>query len=142
MKSAFLGMLVLLVAWPAKAGRRYGARSYSTRHHTVRRLRARSLPQRRLRSRNSTRRRPSSPRFWSVGRSHGGGEKRSEAAKDAFKQGHPCPSSGKGRGPCPGYVIDHVNPLACGGTDAPSNMQWQTVEAAKAKDQWERKGCK
>jgi hypothetical protein len=42
----------------------------------------------------------------------------------------------------PGYVIDHIVPLACGGADAPSNMQWQTVAAAKAKDKWERKGCK
>jgi hypothetical protein len=24
-------------------------------------------------------------------------------------------------------VIDHVNPLACGGPDAPSNMQLQTI---------------
>jgi hypothetical protein len=41
----------------------------------------------------------------------------------------------------PGYVIDHVVPLACGGADAPSNMQWQTREAAKAKDRVERRGC-
>jgi len=38
-------------------------------------------------------------------------------------------------------VIDHVNALACGGADAPSNMQWQTVSAGKAKDRWERTGC-
>lgn len=28
----------------------------------------------------------------------------------------------------PGYVVDHVIPLACGGPDEPSNMQWQTKE--------------
>jgi hypothetical protein len=39
-------------------------------------------------------------------------------------------------------VIDHINPLACGGPDSPSNMQWQTKEAAKAKDKWERAGCR
>jgi hypothetical protein len=39
-------------------------------------------------------------------------------------------------------VIDHVKPLACGGADAPSNMQWQTAAAGKAKDAWERKGCR
>lgn len=63
--------------------------------------------------------------------------KRSEAAKDAFKQEHPCPSTGKTSGACPGYVIDHIQALKHGGADAPSNMQWQTVEAAKEKDKWE-----
>jgi len=42
----------------------------------------------------------------------------------------------------PGYVVDHVVPLACGGADAPSNMQWQTRADAKAKDKVERRGCK
>jgi hypothetical protein len=41
----------------------------------------------------------------------------------------------------PGYVIDHIVPLACGGPDVPSNMQWQTREAAKAKEKYERAGC-
>lgn len=41
----------------------------------------------------------------------------------------------------PGYVIDHKVPLACGGADSPSNMQWQTVAEAKAKDRTERSGC-
>jgi hypothetical protein len=64
--------------------------------------------------------------------------KRSAAAKDAFKQQRPCPSTGRSSGSCPGYVIDHVKPLECGGADAPSNMQWQTTSAAKAKDKTER----
>jgi hypothetical protein len=42
----------------------------------------------------------------------------------------------------PGYVVDHINPLACGGADAPSNMQWQTVAEGKAKDKVERIGCR
>ena len=37
----------------------------------------------------------------------------------------------------PGYVVDHVVALKHGGTDSPSNMQWQTKEAAKAKDKVE-----
>jgi hypothetical protein len=50
---------------------------------------------------------------------------------------HPCPSTGKTSGSCPGYVIDHVIALKHGGADSPSNMQWQTVQAAKAKDKVE-----
>jgi len=37
-----------------------------------------------------------------------------------------------------GYVIDHVVPLANGRADSPSNMQWQTIPDAEAKDRWER----
>lgn len=62
---------------------------------------------------------------------------RSEKAKDAFKKEHPCPSTGKSSGACPGYVIDHVKPLKRGGADDPSNMQWQTTAEAKAKDKTE-----
>ncbi len=40
-----------------------------------------------------------------------------------------------------GSVVDHKVPLACGGADSPSNMQWQTKAEAKAKDKVERKGC-
>jgi len=66
---------------------------------------------------------------------------RSHAAKAAFQRQVECPSTGKHRGKCPGYVIDHVKPLACGGADAPENMAWQNVADAKDKDRWERKGC-
>ena len=41
----------------------------------------------------------------------------------------------------PGHVVDHVIPLACGGADSPSNMQWQTLAEGKAKDKWERRSC-
>jgi hypothetical protein len=57
--------------------------------------------------------------------------KRSEEAKREFMRqtGYP-----HGR---PGYVIDHIIPLKRGGADSPSNMQWQTIAEAKAKDKWE-----
>lgn len=57
--------------------------------------------------------------------------KRNEAAKKAFMKqtGYP-----NGR---PGYVVDHIIPLECGGADDPSNMQWQTVAEGKAKDETE-----
>ena len=66
---------------------------------------------------------------------------RDHRAIAAFKHDHPCPATGKSKGPCKGYVIDHIKPLACGGPDRPSNMQWQTTADAKAKDKWERKAC-
>jgi hypothetical protein len=69
-------------------------------------------------------------------RNSNGTIKRSAAAKEQFERetGYP-----HGR---PGYVVDHIKPLACGGADAPSNMQWQTIEEGKAKDKTERIGCK
>lgn len=66
---------------------------------------------------------------------------RSHAAVTAFKKSQPCPVNGKTHGSCAGWVIDHVRPLACGGPDHPSNMQWQTIADAKAKDKWERRDC-
>lgn len=63
--------------------------------------------------------------------------RRSSAAKNSFKRSHPCPSTGRSYGRCPGYVIDHIQALKHGGADEPFNMQWQTISAAKAKDRWE-----
>ena len=62
---------------------------------------------------------------------HGRIPRSEEARKEFMKQtGYP-----NGR---KGYVVDHVDPLECGGADAPSNMQWQTVAEAKIKDRTER----
>lgn len=62
---------------------------------------------------------------------------RSPHARTEFKKSHPCPSTGRTHGSCPGYVVDHVKPLKRGGADRPSNMQWQTNAAAKEKDKRE-----
>lgn len=67
--------------------------------------------------------------------------KRSKEVLTTFQYYDPCPANGHARGRCPGYVIDHIVPLACGGVDDPVNLQWQTVAEGKAKDKWERKGC-
>ena len=67
---------------------------------------------------------------------------RSYSAKAAFARIEACPSTGLHKPPCAGYVIDHVKPLACGGGDVESNMQWQTIADGKAKDKWERIGCR
>jgi len=66
---------------------------------------------------------------------------RSREVTREFQRLHPCPSTGKRTGACPGYIKDHVKPLACGGPDSVSNLQWQTKRAAKEKDKWERKSC-
>lgn len=60
----------------------------------------------------------------------------------AFKRLHPCPATGKSRGACPGYVVDHINPLCARGADHHTNMQWQTIAAAKIKDREERAECR
>ena len=71
-----------------------------------------------------------------VARDAKGRIKRSEEAKHQFEV-----QTGYLHGR-PGYVVDHIKPLACGGADAPSNMQWQSVADAKAKDKVERVGCR
>lgn len=69
------------------------------------------------------------------------GQHRSLAARAEFVRMNHCPSTGRARGACPGWIVDHVKALACGGPDRPDNMQWQTVADARAKDKWERVGC-
>jgi 5-methylcytosine-specific restriction endonuclease McrA len=78
-----------------------------------------------------------------IPRSADGSILRSGAARTAFVRMHPCPSTGLTRGTCPGWQVDHVIPLACGGCDSPSNMQWlptsiKSAARPDAKDRWER----
>lgn len=72
----------------------------------------------------------------------GTAEARSKAQARHFRVDHPCPASGRVKGPCPNFVIDHVVPLCAGGLDAPINMQWQTTIAAKEKDRLEMQECR
>lgn len=64
---------------------------------------------------------------------------RSSAARSEFVKAHPCPATGRTKGSCPGYHVDHIVPLACGGADAPRNMQWLSAEANLRKGSM---GCK
>lgn len=61
----------------------------------------------------------------------------------AFQRAHPCPSTGKTTGACPGWAKDHVIPMACGGCDAVSNLQWlpnamKSAAGTLPKDRFER----
>jgi len=69
---------------------------------------------------------------------------RSTKVINAFKKQWACPSTGLHKGACPGWAIDHVIPLACGGRDAVYNMAWMPDEgkscaADYCKDRYERK---
>ena len=88
-------------------------------------------------SHGSSARSAGSTRCSSCTRQVNGRIRRSSRAKSEFQRSNPCPSTRKTSGACPGYVIDHVTPLKRGGVDKSSNMQWQTKEAAKAKDKSE-----
>ena len=72
-----------------------------------------------------------------------GSIKRSTAVLNAFKRIHPCPSTGLTSGACPDWEINHTIPLACGGCDAVSNMDWmpkriKTCTDLWCRDRWER----
>ena len=64
---------------------------------------------------------------------------RSKETPKEFQRLHPCPSTGRTTGACPGYVRDHIIPLCKNGPDTVFNMQWQTTAEAKAKDKVECK---
>jgi len=117
--------LTLSIVLPATASRGSHSTGRSSRHSSSRAGKSKG---------NHYSRRATSS---SVKRDKHGRIKRSSAAKHSFERQHPCPSTGRTSGRCPGYVVDHVRPLECGGADAPSNMQWQTVAAGKAKDRTE-----
>lgn len=73
-----------------------------------------------------------------------GTTKRSTRVINAFKKMWACPSTGLHKGACPGWAIDHVVPLACGGRDAVYNMAWipdagKSCSADYCKDRYERK---
>lgn len=77
-----------------------------------------------------------------LGATAGDAAQRSRAARAEFQRSNPCPVTGKARGACPGYQVDHITPLKCNGADAPHNMQWLTVEQHKIKTAREAKECR
>lgn len=84
------------------------------------------------------------PRVAEPVRNADGSIRRRSAVVAAFRRLHPCPSTGLTAGPCVGWAVDHVRPLACGYPDAVSNLQWlphvlKSGPGALPKDRWERK---
>lgn len=67
---------------------------------------------------------------------------RSRNAVAEFRASHECPATGRKRGPCRGYQVDHVIPLCAGGPDEPRNMQWLSVESHKLKTKNDVKFCR
>ena len=145
-------LLAILISITPAFATRSSSHSYSTHSHSLHSYSARSSGSHRSHSstggtyrtrstyshRHSYRTRSPRTSTYGIQRDSHGRIKRSAAAKNDFKRQHACPSTGRSSGACPGYVVDHVRPLECGGADAPSNMQWQTVADGKAKDKTER----
>lgn len=71
--------------------------------------------------------------------SAGAAPHRSNAERLKFVRAQACPATAQNKLPCPGFIIDHIVALCVGGADKSTNMQWLTVDAAKAKDRWECK---
>ncbi len=66
---------------------------------------------------------------------------RGRAIHGAFMLEHPCPSTGRSYGACPGYTADHVWPLCAGGVDAVNNLAWEQTMESVRKDAEERALC-
>lgn len=68
--------------------------------------------------------------------------KRDRAQVRAFRAENPCPATGRTRGACPGYHVDHITPLCAGGADRPWNMQWITKEDHRFKTLVDVRECR
>ena len=67
---------------------------------------------------------------------------RSSAEVSAFKRHNPCPATELRRGACPGWQVDHVQPLCSGGPDTVANMQWLSVKEHRVKTRGDLRVCR
>lgn len=67
---------------------------------------------------------------------------RGAAAVREFRRLHPCPATGLTRGACPGWEVDHLQALVCGGRNEPGNLQWITVQEHREKTKRDMRGCR
>ena len=59
-----------------------------------------------------------------------------------FRKGDLCPVTRHIKGTCPGYQVDHIEPLCAGGADHRANMQWLTVAEHRAKTRADVRRCR
>ncbi len=59
----------------------------------------------------------------------------------AFQHVHPCPSTNRTTGPCPGYQKDHRVPLCFSGADEIWNLQWLSIKEHRAKTVLDDRAC-
>jgi hypothetical protein len=67
---------------------------------------------------------------------------RDAAEKNAFRRDNPCPSTGRTKGACPDYQVDHKQALMNGGVDKPENMQWLGKDEHKKKTRADMRKCR
>lgn len=67
---------------------------------------------------------------------------RNHAVRVEFQRATPCPSTGRTRGPCPGYEADHRIALCAGGADRVGNLQWLTITEHRRKTRDDGRECR
>ena len=67
---------------------------------------------------------------------------RSAAEVLAFKRAVPCPATGKPELRCPGYEVDHIEPICASGADHRSNMQYLTIQEHRWKTRTDVRVCR
>ena len=67
---------------------------------------------------------------------------RSRTEVQRFKQMEPCPETGRSRGACPGWQVDHITPLCAGGADKSWNMQWIRTDDHRMKTHVDVRECR
>jgi hypothetical protein len=70
-----------------------------------------------------------------------GADARERGPVREFRKVNVCPATGQHKGPCPGWVVDHIVPLCAQGADHPVNMQWQELKESRQKDKLEISAC-
>lgn len=68
-----------------------------------------------------------------VGAAIAGDIARSRAEVRAFRSENACPATGRIKGACPGFQVDHIKALCAGGSDIRDNMHWLSTQDHKFK---------